>query len=165
MEDRSEVLRSYLLHTHARTHTNTQRCQKCTDLLSALSTAKSLSTCNYTSNNGRSIQGLEILPAAHAHTHTHTNTQRCQKCTDLLSALSTAKPLSTCNYTSNNGRWMRGLEILPTAHARTHTHKHTALSEVHRSVVGAEHHQRMHVAGCTGSLSQTSKAQRKNLWS
>ena len=33
---------------------------------------------------------------------------------------------------------MRGLEILPPAHARTHTHKHTALSEVHRSVVGAE---------------------------
>ena len=33
---------------------------------------------------------------------------------------------------------MRGLEILPTAHARTHTHKHTALSAVHRSVVGAE---------------------------
>ena len=55
-----------------------------------------------------------------------------------LASLSTAKPLSTCNYTSNNGRWMRGLEILPTAHARTHTHKHTALSEVHRSVVGAE---------------------------
>ena len=43
-----------------------------------------------------------------------------------LASLSTAKPLSTCNYTSNNGRWMRGLEILPTAHARTHTHKHTA---------------------------------------
>ena len=90
MEDRSEVLRSYPLLTHARTH---------------------------------------------------TNTQRCQKCTDLLSALSNAKPLSTCNYTSNNGRWMRGLEILPTAHARTHTHKHTALSEVHRSVVGAEQRQ------------------------
>ena len=39
---------------------------------------------------------------------------------------------------------MRGLEILPTAHARTHTHKHTALSEVHRSVVGAEHRQATH---------------------
>ena len=41
-----------------------------------LSTAKSLSTCNYTSNNGRSIQGLEILPAAHAYTHTHKHTVR-----------------------------------------------------------------------------------------
>ena len=53
-------------------------------------------------------------------------------------ALSNAKPLSTCNYTSNNGRSIRGLEILPAAHARTHTHKHTALSEMHRSLVSAE---------------------------
>ena len=80
-------MRSYHLLTHAHTHTNTQRCQKCTDLLSALSTAKPLSTCNYTSHMGRSIRGLEILPTAHARTHTHTNTHSCQKCTDLLSAL------------------------------------------------------------------------------
>ena len=52
--------------------------------------------------------------------------------------LSDAKPFGTCNYTSNNGRSIRGLEILPSAHMRTNTHKHTALSEVHRSVVGAE---------------------------
>ena len=52
--------------------------------------------------------------------------------------LSNTKPLSTCNYTSNMGRSIRGLEILPTAHARTHTRKHTALSEVHRSLVSAE---------------------------
>ena len=71
------------------------------------------------------------------HAHTRTNTQRCQKCTDLLSALSTAKPLSTCNYTSHMGRSIRGLEILPTAHAHTRTQKHTALSEMHRSLVSA----------------------------
>ena len=55
-----------------------------------LSTAKPLSTCNHTSNNGRWMRCLEILPTAHARTHTHTNTQRCQKCTDLLSALRSA---------------------------------------------------------------------------
>ena len=58
--------------------------------------------------------------------------------TSTLASLSTAKPLSTCNYTSNNGRSIRSLEILPSAHARTHTHKHTVLSEVHRSLVSAE---------------------------
>ena len=72
-----------------------------------------------------------------SHAHNHSLVSRVAG-TDLLSALSTAKPLSTCNYTSNNGRWMRGLEILPSAHARTHTHTNTALSEVHRSLVSAE---------------------------
>ena len=75
----------------------------------------------------------------------HPDRSRTEKIVSVSqTVLSTAKPLSTCNYTSNNGRWMRGLEILPAAHARTHTHKHTALSEVHRSVVGAEHRQTTH---------------------
>ena len=69
----------------------------------------------------------------------HPDRSRTKKIVSVSqTVLSTAKPLSTCNYTSNNGRWMRGLEILPPAHMRTNTHKHTALSEVHRSVVGAE---------------------------
>ena len=57
--------------------------------LASLSTAKLIGTCNYTSHMGRWMRGLEILPPAHARTHTHTQTQLCQKCTDLLSALST----------------------------------------------------------------------------
>ena len=86
----------------------------------------------------RTGAGIPIVHAQKKIVSVSQTALRCQKCTDLLSALSNAKPLRTCNYTSNNGRSIRGLEILPTAHARTHTHKHTALSEVHRSVVGAE---------------------------
>ena len=44
-----------------------------------------------------------------------------------LASLSNAKPLRTCNYTSNNGKSIRGLEILPPAHARTNTHTHNVV--------------------------------------
>ena len=44
-----------------------------------------------------------------------------------LASLSTAKPLRTCKYTSNNGRSIRGLEILPPAHARAHTQTHSVV--------------------------------------
>ena len=57
-------------------------------------------------------------PSFSIHSNNTRNAERC------------AKPPSTCNYTSNIGGWMRGLEILPPAH----THTHTALSEMHRSL-------------------------------
>ena len=71
--------------------------------------------------------------------------------------------------------WEDGCEvlILPPAHARTHTHKHTALSEVHRSVVGAEvcmwlgpsHRQAKHnekISGVDGSLTSCEDAQQES---
>ena len=69
----------------------------------------------------------------------HPDRSRTKKIVSVSqTALSNAKPLRTCNYTSNNGRSIRGLEILPTAHARTHTHTNITLSAMKRSLVSAE---------------------------
>ena len=56
------------------------------------------------------MRGLDLTICTHTHTHTHTHTQthkqRCQKCTDLLSALSPAKWLGLSHRQAKNPRIM-----------------------------------------------------------